>query len=69
MVPDFRWDMEGTGLLEGPDHMLNHGVADPTCDYCWPRGVLRRNAHHVISSLQVTLDDLASLTGGCGAPV
>ena len=35
----------------------------------WAMGVENRDDPHVVAGLQVTLDDLSSLTGGCRAPV
>ena len=34
IVPDIHRVLEGTGILECPDHKLDHGVPDPKCDYC-----------------------------------
>ena len=34
VVPDIHRVLEGTGVLECPDHKLDHGVPDPKCDYC-----------------------------------
>ena len=35
IVPDIHRVLEGTGLLECPDHhKLDHGVLDSKCDYC-----------------------------------
>ena len=34
IVPDIHRVLEGTGMLECPDHKLDHGVPDPKCDYC-----------------------------------
>ena len=34
IVPDIHRVLEGTGLLECPDHKLDHGVQDCKCDYC-----------------------------------
>ena len=34
IVPDIQRALEGTGMLECPDHKLDHGVPDPKCDYC-----------------------------------
>ena len=34
IVPDIHRVLEGTGVLECPDHKLDHGVPDPKCDYC-----------------------------------
>ena len=34
IVPDIHRVLEGTGLLECPDHKLDHGVPDSKCDYC-----------------------------------
>ena len=122
IVPDIHRVLEGTGVLECPDHKLDHGVPDPKCDYCkralgplyrhsalkesreipiltfdfsgphpstvhpakqllvivwclrevrliWAMGVENRDDPHVVAGLQVALDDLSSLTGGCRAPV
>ena len=122
IVPDIHRVLEGTGVLECPDHKLDHGVPDPKCDYCkralgplyrhsalkesreipiltfdfsgphpstvhpakqllvivwclrevrliWAMGVENRDDPHVVAGLQVALDDLTSLTGGCRAPV
>ena len=122
IVPDIHRVLEGTGLLECPDHKLDHGVQDSKCDYCkralgplyrhsalkeareipiltfdfsgphpstvhparqlmvivwclrevrliWALGVENRDDPHVVAGLQVALDDLTSLTGGCRAPV
>ena len=122
IVPDIHRVLEGTGLLECPDHKLDHGVPDSKCDYCkralgplyrhsalkeareipiltfdfsgphpstvhpakqlmvivwclrevrlvWALGVENRDDPHVVAGLQVALDDLTSLTGGCRAPV
>ena len=122
IVPDIHRALEGTGMLECPDHKLDHGVPDPKCDYCkralgplyrhsalkesreipiltfdfsgphpstvhpakqllvivwclrevrliWAMGVENRDDPHVVAGLQVALDDLSSLTGGCRAPV
>ena len=33
IVPDIHRVLEGTGLLECPDHKLDHGVQDSKCDY------------------------------------
>ena len=35
----------------------------------WALGVENRDDPHVVAGLQVALDDLTSLTGGCRAPV
>ena len=122
IVPDIHRVLEGTGILECPDHRLDHGVPDPECDYCkralgplyrhsalkearevpiltfdfsglhpstvhpakqlmvvvwclrdvrliWAMGVENRDDTHVVAGLQVALDGLTSLTGGCRAPV
>ena len=93
IVPDIHRVLEGTGMLECPDHKLDHGVPDPKCDYCkrvlgplyrhlmvivWclrevrlicAMGVENGDDPHVVAGLQVALDDLSSLTGGCRAPV
>ena len=122
IVPDIHRVLEGTGVLECPDHKLDHGVPDPKCDYCkralgplyrhsalkesreipiltfdfsgphpstvhpakqllvivwclrevrliWAMGVESRDDPHLVAGLQVALDDLTSLTGGCRAPV
>ena len=34
IVPDIHRVLEGMGLLECPDHKLDHGVQDSKCDYC-----------------------------------
>ena len=34
VLPDIHRVLEGTGVLECPDHKLDHGVPDATCDYC-----------------------------------
>ena len=34
IVLDIHRVLEGTGMLECPDHKLDHGVPDPKCDYC-----------------------------------
>ena len=34
IVPDIHKALEGTSMLECPDHKLDHGVPDPKCDYC-----------------------------------
>ena len=34
IVPDVHRVLEGTGLLECPDHKLDHGVQDSKCNYC-----------------------------------
>ena len=33
-MPDIHRVLEGTGVLECPDHKLDHGVPDSKCDYC-----------------------------------
>ena len=33
IVPDIHRVLEGAGLLECPDHKLDHGVLDSKCDY------------------------------------
>ena len=35
----------------------------------WALGVENRDDPHVVAGLQLAMDDLTSLTGGCRAPV